>query len=163
MEKTTGNRGYNPMVRVVWLNTSQRRRPRGRQARGRLRGLVSSHTMRTIGLYPTYHHSAWKGMFLWSVDLPPRSSNGKQWWIWRSHAVNDLTQRPDLVLVALFVSFGRRSSIKTSSSSSYSDASPLSSSGSSPFELISEYRRWKTAFHRPFSFRFSIFQPCGMA
>ena len=58
-------------------------------------------------------------------------------------------------LVALFVSCGRRSSIKTSSSSSCSDASRLSSSGSSSFELISEYRRWKTAFHRPFSFRFS--------
>ena len=59
-------------------------------------------------------------------------------------------------LVALFVSCGRRSSIKTSSSSSYSDASRLSSSGSSSFsELISEYCRWKTAFHRPFSFRFS--------
>ena len=66
---------------------------------------------------------------------------------------------PDLV--TLSVSFGRLSSIKTSSSSSYSDASRLSSLGSSPFELISEYHRWKTAFHRPFSFR--IFQPCGMA
>ena len=29
--------------------------PEGRQARGRRRGLVSSHTARTIGLYPTYH------------------------------------------------------------------------------------------------------------
>ena len=32
--------------------------PKGRQARGRRRGLVSSHTARTIGLYPTYHHTA---------------------------------------------------------------------------------------------------------
>ena len=32
--------------------------PEGRQARGRRRGLVSSHTARTVGLYPTYHHNA---------------------------------------------------------------------------------------------------------
>ena len=66
-----------------------------------------------------------------------------------------------VLLVALFVSFGRYSSIKTQSSSSYSDSSCLSSLCSSPFELTSEHHRWKTAFHGPFSFR--IFQPCGMA
>ena len=53
--------------------------PKGRQARGRRRGLVSSHTARTIGLYPTYHHNAWKGMFLWSVDeLVHRMANSEE-------------------------------------------------------------------------------------
>ena len=53
--------------------------PEGRQARGRRRGLVSSHTARTIGLYPTYHHLAWKGMFLWSVDeLAHRMANSEE-------------------------------------------------------------------------------------
>ena len=138
---------------------------KGRQARGRRRGLVSSHTAWTIGLYPTYHHNAWKGMFLWSVDeLVHRMANSEEF---EDHIqwVISIRSRPapgsDLFLVTLFVSFGRRSSIKTSSSSSYSDASRLSSLGSSPFELYSEYHRWKTAYHRPFSFR--IFQPCGMA
>ena len=67
-------------------------------------------------------------------------------------------QRPvsvDLLLMALFFSFGGRSSIKTSSSSSYSDASRLSSLGSSPFELISEYHSGKLPLTDRSLFEFS--------
>ena len=144
------------MVRVVWLNTSQRRRPRAVRPEGGFEGWCPAIPRGPLGciLLTTIMRENLKrnvsvvGGLAW---------NGKQWGIWRSHSVNDLSQRPDLVLVALFVSFGRRSSIKTSRSSSYSDAGPLSSSGSSPFELISEYRRWKLPFtdRSRFDFRFS--------
>ena len=141
--------------------------PEGRQDRGRCRGLVSSHTTRTIGLYPTCHHIKWVKRNVSVVCRRASSSNGKQWWSWRSRSVNDsrICSRPapgpDLFLVALFVYFGRRSSIRTSRSSSYSGGSRFCSLGLSPFELISEYHRWQTAFHRPFSFEF--FQLSGMA
>ena len=77
-EELPGYIGYNPMVRAVWLNTSPRRRPRAVRPEGGVEGWCS-HTARTIGLYPTYHHNAWKGMFLWSVDeLVHRMANSEE-------------------------------------------------------------------------------------
>ena len=68
-------------------------------------------------------------------------------------------QHPDLFSVNLFVS--RKTHVdQTSSPSSYSEASCSSSSGSSPFKLILENLRSKTAFHRWFSSPFSSHVVC---
>ena len=122
------------MVRAVWLNTSPRRRPRAVRPEGGVEGWCPAIPRGPLGciLLTTILRSV--------SDLSIRS-----------RPVPGL----DLLLMALFVSFGGRFSIKTLSSSSYSDASRLSSLGSSPFELISEYHSGKLPFLDRSLFEFS--------
>ena len=139
--------GYNPMIRAVWLNTSPRRRPRAVRPEGGVEGWC-----------PAIPHGPLGCILLTTIMRGKECFCGR----WTSKFIEWQTcEKFENHCPHRFVSFGRRSSIKTSNSSSYSDASRLISLGSSPFEQISEYHSWKTAFHRPFSFR--IFQPCGMA
>ena len=61
-------RGYNPMVRVVWLNTSPRCRPRAVRPEGGVEGWCPAIPRGPLGCILLTTIMRGKGMFLWPVD-----------------------------------------------------------------------------------------------